>query len=211
MRAPVPTSDSAPPADAAAVRAAYVEACARYGRRERARLQEEIATRDARLARLGDELRAVSRERDNSRRRLATVDAVLATEQGRFERDFEALSALPGVRGVEIDDALIRVLTEPVIILHEGASYRIGEFAIDVDLDRGVRISNLSNTSRTPGWDHPHVQATLPCLGNLQEGCEILLGQLEIVPLVSLLLQFLETYNPVTAYGPISLWERTAG
>jgi hypothetical protein len=190
-------------------RSAYVAACGRYAQLERARLESEIAERDARLATLGAELRAVSRERANARRRLAGVDAMLAAEADRFERDFDVLVSMPGVRELELGEDQIRIMTEPIVIEHEGARYDIGDFAVEVDLDRGIRIINLRNTSSSTGWDHPHVQGTVPCLGNLQEGCEILLGQLELVPLVSLLLQFLDTYDPTTAYGPITLWRRT--
>ena len=196
--------------DLGAARAAYVAACAGIGRAERAKLEAEIGERDARLVQLGAEIRAVSRERHNARRRLAGVVEMAESEATRFERDFDTLVSLPGVSSVEVADNRVRVVTDRVLLEHGGDRYDIGDFAIDIDLDRGVRILNLRNTSSSSGWDHPHVQGTVPCLGNLQEGCELLLGQLEIVPLVSLLLQFLDTYDPTTAYGPITLWRRVS-
>jgi len=209
---PVPEAPDAPIEghNVEAARAAYIAACGRIGRLERQKLEAEIAARDTRLAQLGTEIRAVSRERFNARRRLAGVVEMAGAEATRFERDFDTLISLPGVRTVAVADDRIRVVTDPVVLEHDGVRYDIGDFALDIDVDRGVRILNLRNTSASTGWDHPHVQGTVPCLGNLQEGCELLLGQLELVPLVSLLLQFLDTYDPTTAYGPISLWRRAS-
>jgi hypothetical protein len=153
-------------------------------------------------------MRTVSRELHLGRKKLAGLDAEQAEERARFERDYDELLALPGVRRVEAVGSMIRVLTEPVSIDYEGHRYRIGEFAIELGLDFGIRVVNLSNTSWSTGWDHPHVQGGYPCLGNLKEGCELLLGEFQLVPLVSLLLQFLESYDRVSAYGPITLWKR---
>ena len=76
-------------------------------------------------------------------------------------------------------------------------------------LFNGIRVVNLNNASPKSGWDHPHVQAGQPCLGNLREGFEKLLGECTLVPLVAMLLQFLETYTPATAYCSIDLWATT--
>lgn len=204
-----PTGDPTTGRDAAtpgATRATYVEACQRIGRDEVLRLRVAVAEREAELGQLGARIRAVGREHHRARQRLAEAERTAASDQARFERDFDALMALPHVHQVDVDGARIRVTTDAVDIEHDGQEYRLGRYAIDIDIDRGIHVTNLENTSASTGWDHPHVQGTVPCLGNLQEGCELLLGQLEIVPLSALLLQFLDTYNPATAYGPITLW-----
>jgi hypothetical protein len=191
-----------------AIRVAYIETCSRYLQGEVPRVGTDIASLDATIAELGARLRVASRERSVALRRRTTVEAMLAEDDDRFGRAFDDLLGLRGVRAIEVDQGRVRVLTHPVTIVHEDDRFLIGDFAVDVDLDHGVRVMNLSNTNERTGWDHPHVQGTVPCLGNLQEGCEILLGQLELVPLVSLLLQFLETYTPATAYCAISRWQR---
>ena len=204
-----PTGRAPNPDDVApngATRAAYVEACQRIGRDEVLRLRGVVAEREAELAQLGARLRMVGREHHRTRQRLTEAERTASSEQLRFERDFDALVALPHVRRVDVDGTRIRITTDAIDIEHEDRQYRLGSFAIDIDIERGIHITNLENTSESTGWDHPHVQGTVPCLGNLQEGCELLLGQLEIVPLAALLLQFLDTYNPATAYGPITLW-----
>jgi hypothetical protein len=191
-----------------ATRHAYVAACVRHVHETNAGAVEDIGTLDRRLARLGAEMRAVSRQRAIAQRRAVAAARDHGDPEPRFASDYEALIALPGVASVAVEAGRISVTTTPVAIMHEGESYLIGSFAILVDFEHGVRISNIANTSQRTGWDHPHVQGTAPCLGNLQEGCEILLGQVELVPLVSLLIQFLDTYQPETAYAPITLWRR---
>jgi hypothetical protein len=211
---PVPASPKPATTSAAAdetqadPRAAYVAACLHDVERERVRLRDQLETRRTELNRVSTELRNLSRELHLGRRKLATLESEAVEQRARFERDYEELLELPGVRRVEAVGSMIRVLTEPVFIENEGQRYRIGEFAIELGLDFGVRIVNLNNTSWATGWDHPHVQGGYPCLGNLKEGVEMLLGEFQLVPLVSLLLQFLESYDRVSAYGPITLWKR---
>jgi hypothetical protein len=193
-------------------RAAFVEACVDLARSEESRIRDEIGERERELERISGQLRAVSRELHLSRRRLAGMELVTATDRERFERDYDGILALPHVKAVSVERRRIRILTTPIDISYEGASYRIGEFAIELDLEArtGVRILNLANTSQSTGWDHPHVQGGAPCLGNLQEGVQLLLGEMELVPLAALMIQFLETFNPTTAYGAIELWECVA-
>jgi hypothetical protein len=199
---------AADPAILSEARQAYVAACLHDVDRERVRLRDQLETRRAELTRLSNEMRGLSRELHLGRKRLAGLEEEEAQERARFERDYDDLVALPGVRRVEAVGSMIRVLTEPISIENEGHRYRIGEFAIELGLDFGIRVVNLNNTSWASGWDHPHVQGGYPCLGNLKEGCEMLLGEFQLVPLVSLLLQFLESYDRVSAYGPITLWKR---
>jgi hypothetical protein len=195
-----------------AARRAFVEACASLARDEEARIAFEITERERALERVSSELRAVSRELMLSRKRLAAMATVTQSDSERFARDYDGLLALPGVAGVAVDGRIVRILTDPIDIRHGGRTHRIGEFAIDLDMDlqAGVRIVNLANTSRSTGWDHPHVQGGAPCLGNLQEGVQMLLGEMELVPLAALMIQFLETFNPTTAYGAVTLWAEVA-
>lgn len=189
---------------------AYVEACSAFAQAERARLEAELNARKEQLQRLSDELRRASRALHQARARLRAAEALLATERSRLEHDFEELLALPGVREVEVHGTRITVLTEPIVLEHQGVRYRIGDFALELDLERGITVRNLHNTGSRSHWDHPHVQGGLPCLGNLRDGLEKLLGACQLVPLVSMLLQFLETYTPDTAYCSIDLWQREA-
>ena len=141
-------------------------------------------------------------------KQLTAAESVIASDRLQFERDYEDLLTLPGVRGVEVHGHAVTVHTEPIIIDWEGARYRIGEFALLLDFEHGIQIVNLKNTGPKVGWDHPHVQGHLPYLGNMRDGFEKLLGECQLVPLVSMMLQYLETYHPDTAYTPIEQWQR---
>jgi hypothetical protein len=177
-----------------------------FAEAEQAKLAEELETRQERLTLLSHELRSVSRALHHTRRRLEVVQQVAAADRDQLARDYDELLTLPGVRSVEPDGACVRVLTDTIVIEYEGDRIPIGEFALELDLERGIKVVNLRNTSPKSGWDHPHVQAGQPCLGNLREGFEKLLGECTLVPLVAMLLQFLETYTPSTAYCSIDLW-----
>lgn len=189
---------------------AFVRSCIAYAEAERERLQSEIKQRSEQVARLASELRSASRSVDASRRRLSALQEVLTAERARFEHDFEHLLALPHVRAVEVEGCLVRVLTDAITLEHQGKRYKIGEFALALDLEHGIRVINLANTGDRSAWDHPHVQGELPCLGNLRDGFEKLLGECQIVPLTSMLIQFLESYNPETAYCAIDHWEKVS-
>lgn len=189
-------------------KSAFVNSCMAYAESEREQLETEIKRRAEQISQLSEQLRSASRSLHLARRRLAACKEILATERMQFERDFDELVSLPHVQGVEVSGSTIRVLTDEIIINHQGQHYRIGRFALELDLQRGLKVVNVENAGDKSAWDHPHVQANLPCLGNLRDGFEKLLGECQIVPLVSMLMQFLSSYNPETAYGPIEHWEK---
>jgi hypothetical protein len=192
----------------ASAKSTFVNTCVAHAESEVEQIEKEINSGVERISRLSAELRSASRSLHSARRRLLCFKAILATERAQLERDFDQLESLPQVRGVEVHGSAIRVLTDEVIIRHEGQCYKIGRFALELDLTQGLRVVNLENTGDRSAWDHPHVQANLPCLGNLRDGFEKLLGECQIVPLVSMLVQFLGSYNPETAYCPIEHWQK---
>lgn len=189
-------------------KSAYVHSCMAYSEAERERLEDEIRVRAEQVSQLSTQMRSASRALHAARRRSGALGSTSAVERAQFEQDFDQLVSLPQVVGVEVKSSLIRVLTGMIVIEHLGQRYRIGRFELELDLERGLRVVNLENTGQKSGWDHPHVQGGLPCLGNLREGFEKLLGECQIVPLASMLIQFLESYNPETAYCSLDLWQK---
>jgi hypothetical protein len=192
----------------AIAKSAFVNSCMAHAESEREEIEKEISKGVEQISQLSAQLRSASRSLHVARRRLLAFKTILATERAQLERDFDQLELLPHVQGVEVDGPAIRVLTDEIIIKHEGQRYKIGRFALELDLKQGLRVVNLKNKGDKSAWDHPHVQASLPCLGNLRDGFEKLLGECQIVPLVSMLVQFLDSYNPETAYCPIEHWEK---
>jgi hypothetical protein len=211
MVAVAPEPDEAERAGGGAASEAFVRCCMAHAQAARAAAAEDVRAGGERVAELSERLRAASRSLHVARLRLAGLEASLAGERARLELDFDQLLRLAHVRDVQVDGSTVRLLTDEIVIEHDRRRFRIGAFAIGLDLGRGVRIDNLANTGPKPEWDHPHVQAGLPCLGNLRDGLDKLLGECQLVPVASMLVQFLETYDPATAYCPVELWEVVAG
>jgi acetolactate synthase regulatory subunit len=189
-------------------RSAYVRTCLEYGEAELERVRREVKERGDQVSQIATELRTASRALHAARGRLLAMESAVDSQRGQLESDFEELMSLPHVRAVEAEGACVRILTDTIYIEHLGRCYRIGKFALELDLEQGIRVLNLENANARKGWDHPHIQGGLPCLGNLRDGFEKLLGECQLVPLVAMLIEFLEGINPDTAYCSIELWER---
>ena len=119
---------------------------------------------------------------------------------------FDGIQALAGVREIATEGACLRIDTEPVAIDWEGRRYALGAFRLTLDLAGDVRVDSLEHLGPKSGWDHPHVQDGLPCLGNLRPGILKLIADFELALAAQLLLDFLATYQPETAYTPIEGW-----
>ena len=151
-------------------------------------------------------------------RRLVALERRLRAGSGRMAElgamegpavvgdQFEELAGLPLVAAVEAGGSCLRVRTEPVTIEWDSRRYRLGAYSLTLDLDGDVRVDSLEHLGPKAGWDHPHVQDGLPCLGNLRPGILKLIGDFELALAVQLLLEFLVTYQPETAYTPIDGW-----
>ena len=91
-----------------------------------------------------------------------------------------------------------------------GHRYDLGSYCVRIDLAGDVRVESLDHLGPKPLWDHQHVQGGLPSLGNLREGVLKLIAEYELALAVQVLLDFLRTYNPGTAYTPIEGWPAAA-
>lgn len=186
---------------------AFVLACVGFADEEVGRAEQEVAVLRHRVDSLSDELLEASRSLHAARLRCSALEAARKDEVRRLREDFDSLVRLPMVRGVEVEEGQVCVLTDRVVLSHAGRRYLIGEFVLQLDPRDGIVIRNVSNTIRRGGWEHPHVQGGLPCLGNLRDGLLKLLGERELVPLTSMLIQFLQSYEPATAYCSVDSWQ----
>jgi hypothetical protein len=173
---------------------------------ESAEANDAVEALAASIDTLAMKLRAAAREHAVARRRQAVLAGVASSDTGDGERDFAALSSLPGVASIEIAGEVLTITTGTIRVPHEGRSVELGRYAIEIGPRTKVLIKRVGDEARR-GWEHPHIQAARPCLGNLQVGIETLLGRMELAPAVALLLQFLESYDAETAYCPIETWE----
>lgn len=189
---------------------AYVEALENFLGGQIVLTEEQLAAAEQRVAALSKELVQAVSTVHKARKQSKTTQASAGADLEAREREYEDVLQMRLVRAIEVEGSRITILTEPIAVEHEGRRYLIGEFSLEVDLNGTITIRNLSNTIRKGGWEHPHVQGGLPCLGNVRDGMMKLLGEGALVPLTSILIQFLESYEPETAYSTIESWEQVS-
>lgn len=174
---------------------------------EQASLEAELASIPTQIAELSRRLVGLDRRLPAATRRLEELSS--PADLDRFaEAELERLLAVPGVDGATAASSTLRVLTERIRIAWEGAAYDLGRYRLVLDLAGDVRIESLDKLGPRPAWDHPHVQDGLPCLGNLREGVLKLIAEYELALAVQVLLDFLHTYQPDSAYTPLEGWPR---
>lgn len=165
---------------------------------------EAEALRDE-IGQLSRRLVALERRQRTGSGRLAELRA-MGDAEAFAGGQFEGMQALQGVRGIATEGSCLRIETEPVAIQWQGRRYSLGAFRLTLDLAGDVRVDSLEHLGPKSGWDHPHVQDGLPCLGNLRPGILKLIAEFELALAAQLLLDFLATYQPETAYTPIEGW-----
>ncbi|HEY8694445.1 MAG TPA: hypothetical protein VIR57_17080 [Chloroflexota bacterium] len=152
-------------------------------------------------------------------RRLVTLERRLRSSTGRLAElrsagdaavlageHFERIVGLPLAAGIDFAGTAVRVRTQPIEVAWDGRRYLLGEYRLTLDFGGDVRVDSLAHLGPKPSWDHPHVQDGLPCLGNLRPGILKLIAEFELALAVQLLLDFLVTYQPESAYTPIEGW-----
>jgi hypothetical protein len=172
------------------------------------RLNDQMASESQSIRNLSDQLRRTTNALHEHRQLRDALVAAEGAAVERFRTEYRELLALPLVAGVEIVDDVLHVNTAEVAIRHDGDVFTIGTFRIELSLELGIRMINTNNLGDKQGWDHPHVQGGYPCLGNLRIGFEKLLAEFQFVPLVSMILQFLESYTPAEAYCAVERWRK---
>lgn len=149
------------------------------------------------------------RERDVM---LAKVEPLKESVQKRKEwanNEYDKLLATEHVKSVNVNYDTIQVYTDMVKIDYRGRTYNVGEFRIDIYIngrDSGVKLFNL--TRNIGSTSHPHIKSDgHPCLGNIKVGVAKLLGTYEYVVLAQLMINYLHTYNPESAYSRLEDWK----
>jgi hypothetical protein len=170
---------------------------------EEAVLATELASIPDRIGDLSRRLVALDRSMPRASKRLRELRQLSSTEAARRAgEELERIQGVAGVHHAEIEGSALVVFTAPIVV----ASRALGAYRIAIRLDGDVRIESLDRLGPRPAWDHPHVQAGLPCLGNLRPGVLKLVSELELGLAVQVLLDFLRTYEAETAYTPIDGW-----
>lgn len=115
--------------------------------------------------------------------------------------------AMPHVVGISFDGRSLEVYTDTMYIDWKQRRYKIGAFKMVIDFTRGVRLFNYTDAIRNIG-QHPHVlnHEGTACFGNISEAVVRMLGAREIEMLVTILIEFLQSYNPQYPAASINPW-----
>jgi hypothetical protein len=133
----------------------------------------------------------------------------------KYRRDLEAIQRFPKVRLVGVRKGNIEVYTKCIYCLDDRSDkyHRLGEYRILIPLRQtrhgrdGIRFLNLTEVS-PHGYQAPHVFSEgNACFGTLNNVIPDLISGIDIPPLVSMLIQFLETANTADSAGRnVSMW-----
>jgi hypothetical protein len=183
--------------------ASLADLLARASAAEQAALESDAASIRAELATLSRRLVALDRRLPATQRRLVQLRSLADLDLERHaERELGRILSLPGIGSAVVEHAALVVETQPLVVRDRA----LGRFQLEIALAGDIRVTSLDRRGPRGAWDHPHVQAGLPCLGNLREGILKLIAELELALAVQVLLDFLHTYQPETAYTPIEGW-----
>lgn len=128
-------------------------------------------------------------------------------EKAHLAREFDQLAASRCVVAIWAHEDRIQVDTRTVFIEYEGATYRIGRFAIV--LNNNGNVSFVNRDGAVGDTYHPHIRANgEPCLGNITEAVSKMMADRQYAAVVSLLFRYLESYNSGSPYARIEKWKR---
>jgi hypothetical protein len=157
-------------------------------------LEGEIASLEENITEFSRRITSDSRRLAKYRRELASIEGEDGDEAVDFSQEYDRIRAYPLVHDLEVKDDLITITTLPLTSTYEGERIHLGRFAIEINLNGDVKITNL--TRRLWNFDHPHIRDGNPCLGNIQDGVAKLIGTYQLSALAQVLIDFLQLVNP---------------
>ncbi len=153
-------------------------------------------------------LQAARRAEDNRRLLNALRNQPAAAEQ-RVKAEFDHVAAMPEVVSIELGQGnTVIIYTETIYIQYNSYRYHIGMFKITIDYSKGS-VTFYNMTQRIDGYQHPHVDALgIGCFGNIDEAVHKLVKDYSFEPLISLLIQYLQSYFHDNPHRNITAWPR---
>ena len=129
----------------------------------------------------------------------------------RAKEEHANLQRLVGrsLRRVDIVDGALKCLTGPIEVEYCGMRYEFGCFFVEIPLGKGrLTITPEDQSHEVEGYSHPHLASDgAPCLGNAGSSIAQLRGEGKHFECVTLLLEFLRSYNPDNPYLRIERWD----
>ncbi len=155
--------------------------------------------------RLTSQISGLVRKNGELREQIVALEATTrpAQEQKAAEEFAALVKMMPSpVVSVEVDYGKLSIVLEPLILEHDSTDYHMGSYTLTVTADK-VHIWSDGGFS----YPHPHVSSDgVPCWGNLGPGIGKLLGEGQYAALVSVILEFLHSYNERDAYRHVETW-----
>jgi uncharacterized membrane protein len=182
-------------------REAWIKACSKRFEKTVEETRQKIKEAEAACARAQAEVVKQIRARDGQERKLEQLEASRPQVLQRYSAEFDKLFELPHVTRVKAEGNIISVFTDRIYVQHEGETYDIGDFRIDIYADGsngGVRMFNLTRKvdGYKTGMHAPHVFPDgTPCLGNLKEAIPQYIGEYEYSIVALLCIQYLQSVN----------------
>lgn len=131
-----------------------------------------------------------------------------AVDDAKIHGVYDHLCALSSNGGVSVSNNGSEVIIPvgQIDIEHEGVVYDIGEFGVAINFEKcTIRCHNI--TGQHDSFHHPHIGGDGECcLGEASYGIGVLLGNLELETVVSMMVQFLKSYDPNSCLADINNW-----
>jgi len=188
----------------------FVRACSKLYEKNISSMEQSAREYDKVIDEYNSKLIQSRREREILLMKLEPLRSSNEARKKWADTEYDTLLKSPHVKDVMVSGKTIHVFTDMIKIDYGGRTYDMGEFRIDIHTDgdnSGVKAYNLTKTIGGSLY-HPHVRKTGDCcLGNISSGVTKLLAEYQYVVLAQLMVTFLQSYNPESAYGAISNWK----
>lgn len=172
-------------------------------------LEQNIATNERELRDCTDGIvrymRALQTDRLILEDLKTRTDKRKAEDAGKEYLQLLKLAPQP-YKEIAFDEQELKAFTNTIFIEHHGDEYEIGAFEVSIAFETGrLNIKNL--TREQDGYQHPHISdSAAVCLGNISTGVSKLIAEHEYAGALTILHEFLKSYNPDDAYKKIEYW-----
>lgn len=131
----------------------------------------------------------------------------------RIGKEYDDMLNHPDVEKIHFTDRHIVVTTGDIKIHYNTEDktsplYRLGRFELTWPTDGSFSLSIKSLDNLVPGYSHPNVTGTTPCMGNARPDFERCCMNRQHSAMLGLVIQYLHAWNPDDRYRPLDKWPR---
>lgn len=186
-------------------KAAYVRECGRRLGRIREETKKGIRDTENSLEAASRQIVELTRRLENLRLKQAQIEESNKAMEEKFSEEYEKLLQVPKVRRVKVADGIVSVFTDTVFLEHDGKTWELGDYRIDIYTNGTLKIVNtrVRELSSSERFHHPHVferDGSNVCLGNIRDGVMRLIGMYEYSVAAQILVEFLHTMTRSSQY-----------